>query len=88
MYHAYFSEQAANAYGSSYYEGEGGTPVEVTGVAEDFNWFEKYLWTDKVYVGKVGKYIGQARKGKYYDDDFFWSNIREHCAKQEPGFRE
>ena len=61
----YFSENAAEAYGSSIYLNQAGKPVEVTTVIdyEDIS-LANYGWDDKVFVGHVTKFLHQGRQGR------------------------
>lgn len=66
MYHAWYSAKAAANYGSNFYLNEAGEEVEITAVARDQVYGERYLWDDKVYVGQVTKTCTRkGQKGQY-----------------------
>ena len=56
---AWYSQAAADLYGTTFWRTPYGEEVEVTAVAEDKNW---YQWPDKIQVGPVTHYI---RKGHF-----------------------
>lgn len=65
----WYSSEAADKYGASYYRHVDGHEVLVTGVCND------YGWPDKVYVGEVTEHIRHAFDGYFSDildqyDDF------------------
>jgi hypothetical protein len=65
-WHAHYSEQAAELYGSSIYVDASGAEVELTCAARDRDWAEKeYLWTDKEYRGVVVDFVRRGREGKW-----------------------
>lgn len=70
-FHAVFSEQAANTFGSSIYLNPDGKEVEVTNVySSEEN--DNYNWVDKVYVGEVKTWLRQGRSplsGECWWDD-------------------
>lgn len=64
IYHAWFSQKAANLYGSIIYAREDGTEVEVTVAKRKIEHGETYLWDDKKYVGEVVRYVRRRQPNK------------------------
>jgi hypothetical protein len=64
FYWGWFSEQAAQTFGSTIYETEDGTrEVEVTSVSRED--VITYCWPDKVPIGPVGQYLREGRARRY-----------------------
>lgn len=59
-FHAWYSPTAAYYYGSVIYVREDGSEVEITCADYDLNY--DYRWSDKIYVGKVVKYLRNGRE--------------------------
>lgn len=60
--HGYYSQRAAEKFGSHFYGTPDGGKLEVTVVGEDPT-ASSYKWADKVYVGEVTTWIGRCRQG-------------------------
>jgi hypothetical protein len=57
---AYYSERAAQQYGSVFYLLKDGKEVEVTGLG---NGTSPYLWPDAVALGEPERYLRKGRSG-------------------------
>lgn len=56
--YGWYSQQAANIYGSCIYENQQGQLIEVTCILEGFvDNDSRYEWKDKVLIGEVKKFI-------------------------------
>ncbi len=65
-WHAYYSEQADQIYGTCFWLNSNNKEVEITAVYKSKEEAEaNYLWDDKVYLGEVVKYSRKGQKGKY-----------------------
>lgn len=64
-FHALFSEQAANQFGSFIYSTPDGREVEVTNVYPSEGAEPMYGWADKVHVGEVKEWLRKGRLGTF-----------------------
>jgi hypothetical protein len=74
--YAYYSQKAADQFGTVFYKTPDGQLVEVTCVFRRGD-EGTYNWPDKRYVGPVEEYVCQGRRG--YDSDL-WDRMEQRLA--------